>query len=264
MTETERVIILGLVSGGVDSTTAALHAVHSYYRDNECYKYALTVVYGQKHVKEVEAAKLFAQRYGFKHIVIEIPRLSFSWVTGKAFLALTDPSIEIPEGSSTNTVPSTYVPQRNLVLIAYAAALLEELMSFHEADTGVISVGFHRGDWRRGEQVYPDTRRMFVDAVKLAVNLGSSRVFELRSNIRIHAPFVDQPKSKIIYGVLGMEWTMSITWSCYRSGPRPCGRCPACLARLRAFMEAGIEDPLTPLYEALPEWYQRWLSKVRG
>ncbi len=254
-------VLLALVSGGVDSTTAALHAKSEYCLEGvECHPYALTIVYGQRHVREIEAARRFAERYGFRHIVLEITPLSASRIIGRGVSALTDTDVEVPESLEPGKVPQTYVPQRNLVLLSYAASVLEMLMVHHDADYGVISVGFHRSDWSRDEPVYPDTRREFVDAFELAANLGSGRVFEGRSVVRVHAPFVDKPKWSIIeWGVKhGMDY--SITWSCYRGGERPCGRCPACKARLRAFMAAGVEDPLTPLYETLPEWYAEWVK----
>ncbi len=259
-----RVVLLALVSGGVDSTTAALHAKSEYCGEGvECHAYALTAVYGQRHAREIEAARRFAERYGFRHILLEIPGLSAEKLLGARVSALTD-SVEVPESLEPGRVPQTYVPQRNLVLLAHAAAVLEMLLSIHDAELGVMSVGFHRGDWERGEPVYPDTRREFVDAVELAATLGSGRVFEGRASVRIHAPFVDKPKWRIIeWGVKhGMDY--SLTWSCYRGGERPCGRCPACTSRLRAFMAAGVEDPLTPLYETLPEWYRRWLEDRRA
>ncbi len=259
-----RVVLLGLVSGGVDSTTAALHARLEYCAGGvECHPYALTIIYGQRHVREVEAARRFAERYGFRHIVLEVPALSAERIIGARVSALTD-SVEVPERLEPGKVPVTYVPQRNLVLLAYSAAILEMLMRMHDADLGVMSVGFHRGDWERGEPVYPDTRREFVDAVELAANLGSGLVFEGRAVVRIHAPFVDKPKWAIVeWGVRhGMDY--SLTWSCYRGGERPCGRCPACHSRLRAFMAAGVEDPLTPLYETLPDWYREWLEARRA
>ena len=229
----------------------------------ECHRYALTAVYGQRHSREVEAARRFAERYGFRHILLEIPGLSAEQILGRGVSALTDSSVEVPERLEPGRVPVTYVPQRNLVLLAHAAAVLEMLMNIHDADMGVMSVGFHRSDWERGEPVYPDTRREFVDAVELAAAMGSGRVFEGKSVVRIHAPFIDKPKWRIIeWGVRhGMDY--SITWSCYRGGERPCGRCPACTSRLRAFMAAGVEDPLTPLYETLPDWYREWLEARR-
>ncbi|AEM37943.1 exsB protein [Pyrolobus fumarii 1A] len=257
----KRVVILGLVSGGVDSTTAALHAKHEYCGEGvECYAYALTLSYGQRHSREIESARRFAERYGFKHLVVEIRGLSGSEVIGLGVSALTDKSIEVPETLEPGKVPVTYVPQRNLVLLAHAASILEMLLVAHDAELGVLSVGFHRSDWSMDEPVYPDTRREFVDALELAVNLGSGRVFEGKSLVRIHAPFVDKPKWFIIrWGVEhGMDY--SLTWSCYRGGEKPCGRCPACKSRLRAFMAAGVEDPLTPLYETLPDWYKEWLE----
>ncbi|HIQ10872.1 MAG TPA: 7-cyano-7-deazaguanine synthase [Pyrodictium sp.] len=263
-------VILALVSGGIDSTTAALHAKKQYCdlprKDGvnvTCHLYAVSFIYGQTHRREVEAAKRFAEKYGFKHLVISIGSLSAKNL-GLAYggSALTGDK-PIPEAATPGRVPETYVPQRNMILLAHAAAILEILLDIHNAYLGVLVVGFHAEDNAPGEPVYPDTRKEFVNAIELAVNIGSGRVYEGRSRIVVHAPWVELPKWKII--VWGIENGMdySITWTCYRGGEKPCGRCPSCLHRLRSFVAAGIPDPLTQHYEHLPKWYKLWLNDKR-
>jgi len=263
-------VILALVSGGIDSTTAALHAKKQYCdlprrdgADIVCYLYAVSFIYGQTHSREVEAARKFAEKYGFKHFVVSIGSLSAKDLgLASSGSALTGDK-PIPETVASGRVPETYVPQRNMVLLAHAASILEMLLSAHDAYLGVLVVGFHAEDSAPGEPVYPDTRKEFVDAVELALNIGSGRVYEGRSRVVVHAPWVELPKWKIIvWGVEnGMDY--SITWTCYRGGEKPCGKCPSCLHRLRSFVAAGIPDPLTEQYEYLPDWYKQWLDDDR-
>jgi 7-cyano-7-deazaguanine synthase len=133
---------------------------------------------------------------------------------------------------------------------------------------GVISVGFHSTDYEPGEPVYPDTRPEFVEAVEKAINEGSSVIFNAKkankdAYIKIYAPFIKLKKKDVVRAAIELNVPLEFTWTCYRGKDKPCGTCPACHARLKAFMEAGIPDPLTNSYESLPEWYVKWL-KDRG
>ncbi len=268
----ERWVLLGLVSGGVDSCTAALHALECYCRvprglgvERECFAYAVSFRYGQRHGREVEAARRFAERYGFRHLVVDAPVLSAGVLLGEGFRgvgsALTG-DVGVPVEAPAGRVPVTYVPQRNLVLLSLASSVLELLLRLHDGDVGVLVVGFQAGDSAPGEPVYPDTRRVFVSAVEAAVNLGSGRVFEGRSRVIVHAPWVDEPKWRVILWGLEHGMDYSLTWTCYRGGERACGRCPACLHRLRSFVAAGVPDPLP--YETYPGWYERWLGDLEA
>ena len=264
-------VILALVSGGIDSTTAALHAKKQYCEmprkdgiDVTCHLYAISFVYGQTHSREVEAAKRFAEKYGFKHLIVNISPLSAKYLgLASSGSALTGDK-PIPKIATPGRVPETYVPQRNMVLLAHAGSILEMLLVAHDAYLGVIVVGFHAEDSAPGEPVYPDTRKEFVDAIELALNIGSGRVYEGRSRIIVHAPWVELPKWKIIVWGIQNSMDYSITWTCYRGGERPCGECPSCLHRLRSFIAAGIPDPLTEQYEHLPKWYKQWLDDNRA
>ena len=268
----ERRVILALVSGGIDSTAAALRAREEFCdeprsrgEEVECFLYAASFLYGQSHGKEVECAKRFAERYGFKHILLSIGTLSARALLGVegAGSALTGDK-PIPEATEPGRVPETYVPQRNLVLLSYAASVLEMLIELHKAQLGIISVGFQAGDSAPGEPIYPDTRREFVDAVELAINLGSGATFERRARIIVYAPWVDYPKWRVIEWCLRKGVDLGETWTCYRGGEKPCGRCPACIHRLRSFVAAGSPDPLTPAYETLPRWYSEWVKSFEA
>jgi len=253
-------ILVGLVSGGMDSATAFADAIKRFKPD---LKVALTVIYGQRHSRELESAKKIAQYYGAKHVVVDLSDLFEKVSDVSALLGAPLPSAEevVP-----GVVPRTYVPQRNAVLIASAGALLEKLMLERGDTKGVISVGFHSTDYAPGEPVYPDTRPEFVEAMEKALNEGSAVVFNSKKEgkeawVKLYAPFIRLKKKDVVKRAIELGVPLEHTWTCYRGGERPCGRCPACITRLRAFMEAGVPDPLTDSYETLPEWYLEWLKK---
>ena len=256
-------ILVGLVSGGMDSATAFADAINKFNPD---VKVALTVVYGQRHARELKAAAEVAKVYGAQHLVVDLSDLFEKVKEVSALLG----GRGVPEAEELvpGLVPPTYVPQRNAVLLASAGAILEKLMIERNDGLGVISVGFHGTDYAPGEPVYPDTRPEFVEAMERALNEGSSVVFNFKragreAKITIYAPFVRLKKKDVVKRALELGVPLELTWTCYRGGDRPCGTCPACVSRLRAFMEAGVPDPLTESYERLPEWYVRWLRSVR-
>ncbi len=253
-------ILVGLVSGGMDSATAFADAIERFKPSK---KIALTVLYSQRHAKEIEAAKAIAKHYGAEHIIIDVSNV---FMTVREASALLEAPLPKAEEVIPGLVPRTYVPQRNLLLLSVAGAVLEGYMLKENDVEGIISVGFHRTDYAPGEPVYPDTRPEFVRAVEKALNEGSAIVFNARvkgisASIRIYAPFIDKKKSDVVRRAIELKVPLELTWTCYRGGERPCGECPACVTRLRAFMEAGIPDPLTDRYEKLPPWYEKWLRE---
>jgi 7-cyano-7-deazaguanine synthase len=215
-----------LLSGGLDSTTALSWALRRRGRVR-----AVTFDYGQRHRVEVRMARATCRRLG---VPLTVLKIDLTQIGGSA---LTDDAIAIPRmkrfAHSRKGPPSTYVPFRNGVLLAVAAAWAEA--------NGVreIITGFNIID----SPDYPDTRPEFVRAMERAVNLGTASAFT-GARIRLASPFVRMRKSEIIaLGLsLGTDYASSV--SCYSGGEIPCGSCSSCLLRKRAFREAGIEDPL--------------------
>lgn len=245
--------IVCLVSGGMDSITACVEA----YQETGAKPVLLSVVYGQRHRREVESAKKLAEYYGWEHVVYEVPKMPFEknvW----------DDLDEMPPTGQTS---HTYSPQRNLMLLSIALRYLEYLMK-REIDAGgdfvqgFVVTGMHRTDWHPGEPVYPDTRPEFLKALELAANLGSGIVYDGKGEIKIWAPFQYTDKAGVVDVAFELGVPLHLTWTCYRGGDKPCGKCPACRTRLNAFKRAGIPDPLTEEYETLPddyrEWYREW------
>ncbi len=215
-----------LFSGGIDSTTALYWALARYGR-----VLPLTFDYGQRHRVEVRLAGRLLRKLGLPRAVL---RLDLGQVGGSA---LTDPRIPLPRVRKRAEIPAgppaTYVPFRNGIFLAVAAAWAEA--------RGVreLVCGFHVLD----SPEYPDTRREFVRAMEKAVNLGTSAAFG-GPRTRILAPFVGLRKAEIIRRGLRLGADYSYSVSCYAGGEAPCGTCSSCLLRREAWREAGREDPL--------------------
>jgi len=217
-----------LFSGGLDSTTALYWALR-----RRAEVQALTFDYGQRHRVEIRAARTIARRLGVPQTILKI---DLGQIGGSA---LTDPAIAVPKyrraprlhGKS--PLPPTYVPFRNGILLALAAAWAET------NNIGEIICGFNIID----SPEYPDTRPVFVRAMERAVRTGTSKAFG-PAGFKIRAPFLGLRKSDIIkIGLaLGADYSRSIT--CYSGKEKPCESCSACLLRARAFKEVGAADPL--------------------
>jgi len=215
-----------LFSGGLDSTTALYWARKRYGR-----VFALSFDYGQRHRVELRLAKKTAAALGVPRSVLKID------LTPVGGSALTDDSIPVPrhknlKGLKAGT-PPTYVPFRNGIFLAVAAAWAEA-----RGITDLVC-GFNVVD----SPNYPDTRPPFVRAMERAVNAGTKAAFG-GPRMRVLAPFVDLPKSAIIRRGLALGADYSHSLSCYSGRETPCGTCSSCLLRKRAWREAGLEDPL--------------------
>ena len=218
-----------LCSGGVDSTTCLALAIEKHGKENVC---ALSIYYGQKHVKEIQAAKAVLEYYGIEGTSLDLtPVFAYSDCS-----LLSHSTEEVPEESyaeqlkSTHGAPvTTYVPFRNgLFLSAAASVALSKGCS-------VIYYGAHHDD--AAGNAYPDCSEEFVNAMNRSVEEGTGGA------LRIEAPFVRWNKAQIVREGLRLHVPYELTWSCYEGGERPCGKCGTCLDRLRAFEANGVSDP---------------------
>lgn len=221
---------LVLSSGGVDSTTALALAIEKYGKENVV---ALSVSYGQKHDKELRAAKAVAEYYGVEQLFLDLS-LIFQY-SNCSLLQQSDQ--EIPEESyaqqiekTGGTTPvSTYVPFRNgLFLSAAASVALSK-------ECSVIYYGAHADD--AAGAAYPDCSQAFHDAMNQAIYEGSGK------QLRIEAPFVGKTKTDIVALGLKHHVPYQLTWSCYEGKEEPCGKCGTCIDRARAFAANGVSDP---------------------
>ena len=214
-----------LLSGGLDSYTAAAIA-----RDLHFDLYALTINYGQRHAQEILAARKLAETLGAKaHREIAVDLASFG---GSALLGDGD----VPKsGPDRSTIPSTYVPARNTVLLAIALAWAEVVGAFD------IFIGVNVLDYSG----YPDCRPEFIDAFEKTALLATKAGVE-GQRFRIRAPLIAMTKADIIRRGIMLGLDYGLTRSCYDPTPQgvPCGACDSCVLRARGFEEVGMTDPL--------------------
>ena len=193
---------------------------------------ALSVSYGQKHQKEVEAARKIAAYYG-----VAWKQLDLSVIFADSNCSLLSGSTqEIPKETyaeqlqETNGSPvSTYVPFRNGLFLASAASMA--LSNGCE----VIYYGAHSDD--AAGNAYPDCSDAFNEAMNRAIYLGSGE------QLRIEAPFVKWTKADVVKKGLELGVPYALTWSCYEGGEKPCGVCGTCRDRAAAFAANGVPDP---------------------
>ncbi|MFH1476028.1 MAG: 7-cyano-7-deazaguanine synthase QueC [Verrucomicrobiota bacterium] len=215
-----------LLSGGLDSSTL-LHYVKS--RLDFQALYALTIRYGQKHVRETICAVNQARAAGVaEHRQID---LSFFGALVAGASALTDPAIPMPALSELAPLqldqPPTYVPNRNMLFLALAAAYAEA--------KGIADVFY--GAQAQDRYGYWDCTPEFLDRMNAVLGLNRRRPVILR------APFMRMSKSEILKIGLDLGVNYAETWSCYRGAGTPCGVCPSCVERRAAFDALLIADP---------------------
>jgi 7-cyano-7-deazaguanine synthase len=213
-----------LLSGGLDSATALAIAKSLGFEP-----VALTVLYGQRHRVEIEAAKRVAGSMGVgDHRFVSV---GLDAIGGSA---LTD-DIAVPKDSLGTDIPVTYVPARNTVFLSIALGLAEVIGCLD------IFVGVNAIDYSG----YPDCRPEFIQAFEHLANLATKAGVE-GAKFRIHAPLIELTKTQIIEKGLVLGVDFSLTHSCYDPGPngQACGHCDSCLIRKRAFEELGMSDPV--------------------
>ena len=229
MSETSRPRAVVLLSGGLDSTTVLAVA----QRDGFDVA-ALTIRYGQRHAAELDAASRIAQRMGVvRHEIISLDLRAFG---GSALTADIPVPKDRDEQKIGSGIPITYVPARNTIFLALALAFAETL------DAADIFIGVNALDYSG----YPDCRPAFIEAFERLANLATKAGVDGASRFRIHAPLLQLAKSEIIALGLSLGVDYAGTCSCYDPLPtgEACGRCDACLLRLRGFAAAGARDPI--------------------
>lgn len=221
---------LVLSSGGVDSTTCLGMAVEKFGAGNVV---SLSVSYGQKHTKELEAAGKVAEFYGVEHISIDLG-LIFKY-SNCSLLSHSDE--EIPHESyarqleKTDGNPvSTYVPFRNGLFLSTAASIALS------KNCDVIYYGAHADD--AAGNAYPDCSETFNNAINQAIYEGSGK------KLHIEAPLVTWNKAAVVKKGLELKVPYELTWSCYEGGDKPCMQCGTCIDRMKAFELNGVKDPI--------------------
>ncbi|GAA3721951.1 7-cyano-7-deazaguanine synthase QueC [Oceanisphaera sediminis] len=222
-----------ICSGGFDSVTLAYRLAAE-----QSLGALLTFDYGQRHKKEIDAARLCAERLGVPHLVMDIGHIGRQ-LSGSA---LTD-DIDVPHGHySEENMKLTVVPNRNAIMltIAFGVAAARGL------DTVALAV--HGGD----HFIYPDCR---PDFIRLFGEM-QARALDGVAEVALFAPYVDSDKTDIARDAARFTVPVADTWSCYEGDELHCGRCGTCVERIEAMTLAGVEDP-TPYLDK-----EYWLEAV--
>ena len=206
-------------SGGMDSTVLLAHLVAE---GREVH--ALSVDYGQRHRRELVAAAEICAHCKVPHRIADLRGVTSLFGAN----ALTDAQVAVPEGHYEEaSMKATVVPNRNMLLIATAAAWA---MSLKAAS---VAYGAHGGD----HAIYPDCRPAFADALDKAIRLADWH------EVSLERPFVGMDKTAIVRRGVELGVPFALTWSCYVGGDRHCGKCGTCVERKEAFLRAGVADP---------------------
>jgi len=217
-----------LLSGGMDSCVSTAIARERHGPGNVA---ALHAGYGQRtQAREHQAFENIANFYGIRdRLVVQLDH--FRAIGGSA---LTDRRISVPEGeaiaASCGAIPVTYVPFRNAHFLSVAVSWAEAI------GAGAVYIGAVAED----SSGYPDCRPEYYRAFQELVRVGTRP----ESDIEIVTPVITLKKSEIIRRGIELGAPLHLTWSCYQSEDAACGACDSCLLRLRAFAEAGTEDPI--------------------
>ena len=196
---------------------------------------ALSISYGQKHQKEMEASRKVAKYYGVDICHLDLaPIFQYSNCSLLKHSDSEIPHKAMPNSWKTNGIPvSTYVPFRMALFFLSAASIALS------KGCSVIYYGAHADD--SAGNAYPDCSRVFYEAMNQAIYEGSGK------QLRIEAPFVSWTKAQVVRKGLELNVPYELTWSCYEGGSTPCGVCGTCVDRMEAFRLNGVEDPLNTI-----------------
>jgi 7-cyano-7-deazaguanine synthase len=211
--------VVVVLSGGMDSATLLYHLIHLGHEAK-----AISIDYGQRHVRELRAAAELCRLAGVEHVLADLtgirPLLGDNSLSAR--------NVAVPDGHyADETMKLTVVPNRNMILLAVATAWAVSLK--YDA----VAYGAHAGD----HTIYPDCRPEFAAALDEAVQLCDWH------KVRLLRPFVDLDKGRIARLGHALGVPFHLTWTCYNGGEKHCGTCGACHERREAFSAAGLSDP---------------------
>ncbi len=205
-------------SGGLDSTVLLYH-LRAEGHEARC----LSIDYGQRHRRELDAAAGICRELGVEHRIADLAALK-PLLAGSSLTS----DIAVPEGHYTDdTMRLTVVPNRNMIMLAVAIGWAVSLKY------DGVAYAAHAGD----HTIYPDCRPEFAEAMDRVAGLCDWQP------IRVVRPFVEKTKSDLVRIGTALGVPFEKTWSCYRGGVYHCGRCGTCVERREAFVAAGVADP---------------------
>lgn len=226
-----------VLSGGMDSTIAMRFAVEKYGADNVK---ALTFFYGQKQAIEVDKAVESTKLLKVEHKILD---MSILGDISQGFSANVDRNIQMPTIKQVlgDPRPKTYVPNRNMILMSFAAAFAET----KNIESVIMGLQVH------DEYGYHDTTQKFVDKINSA--LSDNRIIK----IKIVAPFSHLSKTDELKLLLELDNSVDLlnhTLTCYNPDEHghACGKCPSCAERIQAFINVGVRDPA--IYQVKINW----------
>lgn len=217
-----------LVSGGLDSCVTLAWA-RAKLGENVV---PMMFSYGQTHAKELSAAAKILEHYKLEENAYHV-RLDMSHIRAGEVGQLLADKLDVKAAGRTvkdqlgHEVSATFVPGRNIIFLAYAGSLADQLGIAH------IALGVNAVDYSG----YPDCRPDFIKAMNLALIHG------LRRPVTLWTPLISLEKKEIIKLGMELEAPLHLTWSCYAGGDSPCGKCPSCIIRVEAFKQLGKQDP---------------------
>ncbi len=221
-----------LVSGGMDSAVTLAEAGVAGFA-----AHALSIDYGQRHALELEAARRVAEALGaVEHRIL---RVDLTGIGGSALTGADPVPKDRVEAEIGAGVPPTYVPARNTVFLAVALGWAE-VLGARDLFLGVNAVDYSG---------YPDCRPAFLRAFEELASVATAAGTEAGARFRVHAPLLERSKAEIVLRAEELGVDLGLTHTCYdpvdRNGRSlACGRCDACLLRLKGFREAGRVDPV--------------------
>jgi 7-cyano-7-deazaguanine synthase len=219
-----------LLSGGMDSCVTAAIAARSYDIA------ALHATYGQRTAaRELRSFTALAEHFGAARRLVA--RLDYFREIGGS--SLTDRNMQVHEADLNNkSIPNTYVPFRNAHFLAIATSWAE-VIGAERIFIGAV------GEDSSG---YPDCRPEYYEAMNALIRAGTKP----ETKIVVETPLISLRKREIVKRGSSLGAPFHLTWSCYQDDETACGVCDSCALRLRAFQEAGVEDPIA--YRVRPEY----------
>ena len=215
---TKRCVVI--CSGGLDSTTAAAHA---YYKEGR----KVTLLYFRygcrAELRELNAVKAIASVLDGEYVVADL-----TWLKALGQSSLTDDTQQIAGPKEGAEYPHEWVPARNLVMIAHAAAYCDA----HSINEIYMGLNLEEG------AVYPDNTVEFYERLNAILPLATL----VRPVIKM--PLARMMKWQIVQYALEIKAPINLSWSCYRSGPLHCGNCGPCFMRRTAHAMLNVPDSI--------------------
>ncbi len=211
--------VVVVVSGGMDSATLLYHILAEGHEAR-----AISVDYGQRHVKELDYARQLCEGVGVVHQIADLSAINPIFGNN----SLSGREMEVPEGHyAEESMKQTVVPNRNMLLLSVAIA------SAAANKFNAVAYGAHSGD----HAIYPDCRPEFAEAMDKAARLCDWNPIELWRH------FVHMDKVQIAKRGVDLKVPFEKTWTCYKGLELHCGKCGACVERKEAFSSNGLLDP---------------------